>query len=207
MSAKYTVNLTQEEHRQLVDLLKKGKNSARVLKRSQILLLADQGYQDGAIASMLIVGESTVHRARQRYVEILLPSPKIGRGAGGEGKTRTVRRIQLQLTRIRTYALRSSNPLKKGALEVPPFLRGARGDLGFRLQASVRKSYIIYKEGDPTFPFNMSPFYFDIAPTKHFATRLCGLKAALSYYLVALLLVILDQGDCLPQHSAIVQHW
>jgi hypothetical protein len=26
------------------------------------------------------------------------------------------------------------NPLKKGALEVPPFLRGARGDLGFRLQ-------------------------------------------------------------------------
>lgn len=32
MSAKYTVNLTQEEHQQLVDLTKKGKNSACVLK-------------------------------------------------------------------------------------------------------------------------------------------------------------------------------
>jgi hypothetical protein len=35
---------------------------------------------------------------------------------------------------FRTYALRSPNPLKKGALEVPPFLRGTRGDLSFRLQ-------------------------------------------------------------------------
>ncbi|MEH2178319.1 helix-turn-helix domain-containing protein [Nostoc sp.] len=52
-----------------MDLTKKGKNSARVLKRAQILLLADQGYEDGAITSMLMVGESTVHRARQRYVE------------------------------------------------------------------------------------------------------------------------------------------
>ncbi|OKH26416.1 IS630 family transposase [Chroogloeocystis siderophila 5.2 s.c.1] len=69
MAIKYTVNLTQEEHQQLVDLTKKGKNSARVLKRAQILLLADQGYQDEVIASMLMVGESTVHRTRQRYVE------------------------------------------------------------------------------------------------------------------------------------------
>lgn len=69
MPVKYTVNLTPEEHQKLVDLTKKGKNSARVLKRAQILLLADQGYQDEAIASMLMVGESTVHRTRQRYVE------------------------------------------------------------------------------------------------------------------------------------------
>jgi hypothetical protein len=34
----------------------------------------------------------------------------------------------------RTYALRSPNPLRKGALDVPPFLRGARGDRGFRLE-------------------------------------------------------------------------
>jgi hypothetical protein len=27
---------------------------------------------------------------------------------------------------IRTYALRSPNPLKKGALEIPPFLRGIK---------------------------------------------------------------------------------
>lgn len=69
MSAKYIVNLTQEEEDKLLDLTKKGKNSARVFKRAQILLLANEGYQDEAIASMLMVGESTVHRTRQRYVE------------------------------------------------------------------------------------------------------------------------------------------
>jgi hypothetical protein len=35
---------------------------------------------------------------------------------------------------VRTYTLRSPNPLKKGALDFPPFKRGARGDQGFRLQ-------------------------------------------------------------------------
>lgn len=69
MPVKYTVNLTQEEHQQLIDLTKKGKTSARVVKRAQILLLAAQGYQDETIAGMLMVGESTVHRTRQRYVE------------------------------------------------------------------------------------------------------------------------------------------
>ncbi len=39
---------------------------------------------------------------------------------------------------LRTYALRSPNPLEKGAIDVPPFSRGARGDLGFKLV--VRKS-------------------------------------------------------------------
>jgi transposase len=69
MPVKYRVNLTSEEHSHLVDLTNKGKTSARVLKRAQILLLADQGYQDETIASILMVGESTVHRTRQRYVE------------------------------------------------------------------------------------------------------------------------------------------
>lgn len=69
MPVKYAVNLTQEEHQQLIDLTKKGKTSVRVVKRAQILLLADQSYQDETIASMLMVGESTVHRTRQRYVE------------------------------------------------------------------------------------------------------------------------------------------
>lgn len=68
MPVKYTVNLTQEEHQQLIDLTKKGKTSARVVKRELILLLADQGYQDETITSMLMVGESTVHRTRERYV-------------------------------------------------------------------------------------------------------------------------------------------
>jgi transposase len=85
MPVKYSVNLTPEEHSHLVDLTKKGKTSARVLKRAQILLLAAQGYQDEAIASWLMVGESTVHRTRQRYVEegvelALSERPRQGRG-------------------------------------------------------------------------------------------------------------------------------
>ncbi|YAG14905.1 hypothetical protein NSTC745_04255 [Nostoc sp. DSM 114161] len=35
---------------------------------------------------------------------------------------------------LRTYALRSPNPLFKGASEIPPLKRGARGDRGFKLQ-------------------------------------------------------------------------
>jgi len=69
MLVKYSVNLTPEEHSHLVDLTTKGKTSARVLKRAQILLLADRGDRDEAIASMLMIGKSTVHRTRQKYVE------------------------------------------------------------------------------------------------------------------------------------------
>lgn len=50
MPVKYSVNLTQEEHQQLMGLTKKGKTSARVVKRAQILLLADRGDQDEAIS-------------------------------------------------------------------------------------------------------------------------------------------------------------
>ncbi len=69
MPVKYAVNLTEEERDQLINLTKKGKNSSRVFKRAQILLLAEEKYQDVEIADILKVGESTVHRTRQRYVE------------------------------------------------------------------------------------------------------------------------------------------
>jgi len=69
MPSKYGVNLTEAERDQLINLTKKGKNSSRVFKRAQILLLASGGYGDAEIAQMLMVGESTVHRTRQRYVE------------------------------------------------------------------------------------------------------------------------------------------
>ena len=69
MSVKYIVDLTEEERDQLLNLTKKSKNSSRVFKRAQILLLAEENYQDVEIADILKVGESTVHRTRQRYVE------------------------------------------------------------------------------------------------------------------------------------------
>ncbi len=69
MPVKYAVKLTEEERDELLNLTKKGKNSSRVFKRAQILLLAAEGYQDGEIADILKVGESTIHRTKQRYVE------------------------------------------------------------------------------------------------------------------------------------------
>lgn len=73
MSAKYTVNLTAAERYNLDQLTRQGTLSARKLKRAQILLLADEGHDDATIAQMLHVGESTVHRIRQRCVEEGLP--------------------------------------------------------------------------------------------------------------------------------------
>lgn len=68
MPEKYTVTLTTEERQQLLQLTNQGKLSARRLKRAQMLLLADETHSDETIAQMLYVGESTVHRTRQKFV-------------------------------------------------------------------------------------------------------------------------------------------
>jgi transposase len=68
MAEKYIVNLTQDEYCELIALTSKGKTSSRIFKRAHILLLANEGYPDRAIAETLHVGESTVHRTRQKFV-------------------------------------------------------------------------------------------------------------------------------------------
>lgn len=83
MPEKYTVNLSVEEQQQLIALTRKGKIASRMLKRAQILLLADEGHPDETIAQMLHVGESTVHRIRQRCVNegievALAERPRVG---------------------------------------------------------------------------------------------------------------------------------
>jgi transposase len=50
-------------------LIKKGTLAARKLARAHILLLADEGQRDEAIAAALHVGTATVGRVRQRFVE------------------------------------------------------------------------------------------------------------------------------------------
>lgn len=65
----YVVTLSDEERRRLLDMVKKGKMSARSLARCHILLRADEGALDAAIAEALHVGVSTVERTRQRFVE------------------------------------------------------------------------------------------------------------------------------------------
>ena len=69
MAKKYIVRLTDEEHHELRNILKKGTVGARKLNRAHILLLADEGKSDEYIASVLHTSASTVQRARQRFVE------------------------------------------------------------------------------------------------------------------------------------------
>jgi transposase len=70
MSAKkYRVTLTKEERKDLQTLLRGGRAKARKIARAHVLLLADEGKTDEAIAEVLHVGLSTVGRTRQRFVE------------------------------------------------------------------------------------------------------------------------------------------
>src|SRR5215207_2606033 len=69
MAKKYHVTLTETEREQLQSLLRKGKVSARKLKRAQILLAADAGKIDAQIASLIQVHVNTVEHTRKRFVE------------------------------------------------------------------------------------------------------------------------------------------
>jgi transposase len=68
MNKKYIVDLTDAERSELYDLIKKGTLAARKLTRAHILLQADEGATDAAIAAALHVGERTVERTRQKFV-------------------------------------------------------------------------------------------------------------------------------------------
>lgn len=69
MAKKYTVNLTDNERKELHNLTNKGRSGARRLKRAHILLPADKGKTDREIAESLHIGISTVERIRRRFVE------------------------------------------------------------------------------------------------------------------------------------------
>ena len=69
MNIRYRVDLSQTEREQLTALLRRGKHPARKLKRAQILLAADAGVGDEAIAASVSVSESTVYRTKRRFVE------------------------------------------------------------------------------------------------------------------------------------------
>lgn len=68
MAKKYIVSLTDEERTHLETLTKTGTRAARMITRAHILLHADGGMQDAAIATALRVGTATVERVRKRCV-------------------------------------------------------------------------------------------------------------------------------------------
>ena len=68
-ASKYKVELTQAEGTQLNNVARKGKSSARKVKRALALLRTDRGLSDREIAEGLAVNPYTVARVRKRFVE------------------------------------------------------------------------------------------------------------------------------------------
>ena len=71
---KYVVRLSEDERKQLNEIIRKGKSSAQRLMRARILLKADvseggEGWSDSRIVEALETSDSTVYRARQQLVE------------------------------------------------------------------------------------------------------------------------------------------
>lgn len=68
---KYRVTLTEEERRNLEQLISRGQGAARKLLHARILLKADEtvGWSDERISEALEVSLSTIGRVRERFVE------------------------------------------------------------------------------------------------------------------------------------------
>lgn len=63
------VNLTVAERETLLQLIDRGKPSARKVGRALILLHADAGWPEGQISQVLNIGILTVGRVQKRFVE------------------------------------------------------------------------------------------------------------------------------------------
>ena len=69
MNVRYRVELSEIERAEPATLLRGGRRAARTLKRAQILLAADAGESEQAIARHVAVSASTVCRTKRRFVE------------------------------------------------------------------------------------------------------------------------------------------
>ena len=69
MNVRYLVELSQWEREERGAFLRGGQHGARKLKRAQILLAANAGVPDEAIAASVCVSGSTVYRTKRRLVE------------------------------------------------------------------------------------------------------------------------------------------
>ena len=65
MNIRYRVDLSQTEREQVTALPNGGKHPVRKIKRAQILLAANAGMDDEAIAASVSVSGSTVYRTKR----------------------------------------------------------------------------------------------------------------------------------------------
>lgn len=66
---KYIVQLSNEERVELTRLVSRGRGSARMIRRAQMLLRSDEGKSDEQIGAMLGVRAMSIHNVRKQYVE------------------------------------------------------------------------------------------------------------------------------------------
>jgi transposase len=69
MEKRYIVTLTDDERKQLLELIKTGKTSARKLNRAHILLLSDEGKIDKEICEALHLSSKMVELTRKKFIE------------------------------------------------------------------------------------------------------------------------------------------
>jgi len=93
----YSVDLTDDEREQVVELTRKGKVSTRKVTRARILLKADEGWTDEQIVAAIDTSVPTVERTRKRFVEGGLqkalnddPRPGARRKLDGRGEAQLI---------------------------------------------------------------------------------------------------------------------
>ena len=70
MEKKHVIELTFNERKKLLSVVRQGKNRAAVIQRAHILLKSDEGKTDHEISELLYVSEQTVRRIRIKYGEL-----------------------------------------------------------------------------------------------------------------------------------------
>lgn len=93
MERKWSVHLDSMGREKLKAMIRKGKASARTIRRAQTLLFADEGKEDKEIAALLKSAESSVYCTRRRYCQegleaALKEKPRSGRPEKLVGKAK-----------------------------------------------------------------------------------------------------------------------
>ena len=70
MNKKWTIHLSLEELEKLEAIVRKGKSSARTIRRAHSLLLAHEGREDKEIAASLKCVESSIYWTRRRLFRV-----------------------------------------------------------------------------------------------------------------------------------------
>jgi len=88
---KYNVELTDEQRAMLWEIVTKGRDAARTIRRAHSLLLIDNEWTDPEVASLFNVTPPTVAKTRKRFATEGLPTalydrPKSGREPILDGK-------------------------------------------------------------------------------------------------------------------------